>query len=74
MWKEETAWGDQVARSDGGSGGAARKKAINPQEGAPLALTCLFLEERVCERAGQRALDLGYIVSPALLTMATLEG
>ena len=52
-----------------GSGGAARKKAINPQEGAPLALTCLFRGESAKEQDNEPC-----IVSRGLLTMAKLEG
>ena len=47
--KEETAWGDQVTRSDGRGGGAARKKQSTHRKERHWHLLACF-EERVCVR------------------------
>ena len=59
-------WGDQVARSDGGRGGDARRKQATHRS----AIGTDLLVSRV-RRAGERAL---YLVSRSHLTMAKLEG
>ena len=64
--KEETAWGDQVARSDGGSGGAARKKQSTHRKERHFG-SDLLVSRRECAKEQDNE---PYIVSRALLTMA----